>query len=211
MSESIANTPNFANGMLASTALVGFPLISGAFDAVDSVVDAVKRNSFLASAASYGYKAAQFQNLARAKSDSVSGALAEVDREMLKVGLEQMTLRAEWFTEETVRQVVADNAHVSVVRIQLELAKWLAEPMRNAISAILKKGGEIKIRVALREIGLEMVKQADLLLGADISQSGEPSYGLQQLGKGFLRKTLIVLGAIPLAAVVIVAIIAITQ
>lgn len=211
MSDENAITPNVATGLLVGTAAVGFPLIRGAFDAADSVVDAVRRSRLNASAPLASEKAAEFSRLVRL---SVDAARARMDRqelaETLKVGVEQLEVRAHWLTAENLRQVLEDNNHVDSERVQFEIATWVAEPLRNAIESVIKRDGA-KYASILREVRLELVKQAYLLLEADISGPGESNYGLQQAGKGFFRSLLLGMLTIPLAGLVIWAMITIMQ
>jgi hypothetical protein len=211
MSEEIAKTPNLATGMLVGTAAVGFPLINGAFNAVDKIADIVRRSNLKSSAADVSHKAAQFAQIVRSTIDETRAQIDPDLAETLKGGIEQLEQRASWLTAENFLQALEDNSHVDVERVRYEIAIWIAEPLRNAIASVSTRGRSSKLNGHLREIRLVLVKQAYVLLDADISAQGESSFGLQQLGKGILRKTLIVLGSIPLAALVIWGLIRVQQ
>jgi hypothetical protein len=197
MSEDIAKTPNLANGMLVGSVAM-FPVIRGAFNAVDSIVDAIGRRDLATNAPHYAKKVGLFSELINAKVTDVAPALESTQRELLKIALEQMAERQAWFTTDNIRQAIEDNPGADAYLLQLEFSRWLVEPMRNAIDSLRKKA----TRSQFRDIELEMIKQASILLNADISRSGEPNYGLRQLGKTIFQVAMFVL--IPLAAVVMV-------
>lgn len=184
MSDKNAPTPNLATGMLVGTAVVGFPLIKGTFDAMDGIAEIITRSAMKNGAENESRKVARFAQLIRDKGDAARTRFErEESTETLAAGIEQLEERASWLTATNIRQVLDDNAQVSVYEIRLEVAKWIVEPLRNAMDTVSGSDRSKTVWASIREIRTEIAKQSVMLLSVDLSSHmGEPSYALQSLG-----------------------------
>ena len=211
MSGDIGKTPDLANGMLVGAAVVGFPLIRGAFNAADQLVDVVRRSNLHSSVPVESRKASRFAKIIRQTVEEAQSQLSRTEHaETLNTGLVHLEERATWLTAENIRQVLENNRQVDVFQIRLEIAKWLVEPLLEAMSTLASR--DQSVIGGLRRIRMQLVKQSSLLLDADLAwHMDEPSYGLRSLVRGVIRKTLIVLLSIPLAGLLIWTLISIHQ